>query len=149
MPLLSCGSSKDRGRQSTAKQEDGPFEEYRFNGQLYKKGAYKDGKLDGLYEKYFENGQLWKKGPFKDGRYHGPFETYYPNGQVSREANFREGKFHGPFVSYWDDGKLQKKGTYDMNRMCGEWFDLGKTQTPPPCPPSGTQPLAPSVAPSP
>ena len=50
-------------------QEDGPFEERRFNGQLYEKGCYKDGKLDGLYEKYYENGQLWQKGPFKDGRY--------------------------------------------------------------------------------
>ena len=50
-----------------AKQEDGPFEEYRFNGQLYKKGAYKDGRWDGPFEKYYPNGQLEMKVTFKDG----------------------------------------------------------------------------------
>ena len=73
-------------------------------------------------------------GPQEDG----PFEERRFNGQLYekgcyRKVNFQEGRFHGPFVSYWDDGQLQKKGTYDMNRMCGEWFELGETVTYPAC----------------
>ena len=70
-----------------------------------------------------------------DGKLDGSLENYYPNSQMSEESNFREGKFGGPFVSYWDDGQLQKKGTYDVDRMCCEWFNLGGIRTYDPCPP--------------
>jgi len=33
-----------------AKQNDGPFERYYENGQLWEKGTYVAGELDGLYE---------------------------------------------------------------------------------------------------
>jgi hypothetical protein len=83
-----------------------------------------------------------------DGKLDGSLENYYRNSQSSEEANFREGKFGGPFVSYWDDGQLQKKGTYDVDRMCCEWFDLGGKPGPTiPVPRPRRRQLAPSPPP--
>ena len=42
--------------------------EYHKNGQLRRKGHYKDGKPNGLWEWYHKNGQLDRKGHYKDGK---------------------------------------------------------------------------------
>ena len=40
---------------------------YHENGQLWKKGNYKDGKLDGLWENFKTDGTLEKNETYKDG----------------------------------------------------------------------------------
>ena len=48
--------------------EDGPFERYHENGQLWWKGTYKDGVEEGPWEEYYyENGQLGWKGSHSNG----------------------------------------------------------------------------------
>ena len=37
------------------------------NGQLYMKGALKNGAMDGSYEEYYENGDLRLQGAYKNG----------------------------------------------------------------------------------
>ena len=47
--------------------EDGDYEEYHKNGQLWMEGTYKDGKKEGVWEFYKENGSLSSRVTYKDG----------------------------------------------------------------------------------
>ena len=46
-----------------------------------------------------------------------------------------DGERHGPFETYHENGQLCEKGTYNMYKKCGEWFEYGETVTYDPCPP--------------
>ena len=48
-------------------EQNGPYERYFENGQLYEKGSYSNGEQDGPWENYYENGQLWLKGSYSNG----------------------------------------------------------------------------------
>tara|TARA_X000001388_G_scaffold56705_1_gene41962 strand:+ start:219 stop:584 length:366 start_codon:yes stop_codon:yes gene_type:complete len=49
---------------------------------------YKDGKLDGLWERYYDNGQLRKKGSWKNEERIGLWEWYSENGQLDKKVNY-------------------------------------------------------------
>ena len=57
---------------------DGPYEHYHDNGQLNRKGTFKNGEHDGPYEIYHDNGQLAQKITFKNGVRYGPTDLYPP-----------------------------------------------------------------------
>ena len=39
--------------------KEGPWEAYHYNGKLWYKGNYVNGKMHGLFEEYHSNGNLW------------------------------------------------------------------------------------------
>ena len=47
--------------------QEGYWEDYYSNGQLWYKGHYVNGKKEGYWEWYYFNGQLWWKGHFVRG----------------------------------------------------------------------------------
>ena len=47
---------------------------------------------DGLVEEFYDNGQLKKKGNYKNGERDGLHETYYDNGQIGIKENYKNGK---------------------------------------------------------
>ena len=90
----------------------GPYEEYRENGQFSQKCTFKDDKLEGPYEGYDKYGQLEVKYTCKNGKKEGSYESYYKNGQLKEECTFKNGETDGPYVSYYENGQLFKKCTY-------------------------------------
>ena len=78
------------------------MEEYHENGQLKKKGNYKNWNREGPWEYYDEEGNL------EDGL----CETYHDNGQLHSKFHYKNVKFEGPWVFYHDNGQLMSKGTY-------------------------------------
>jgi antitoxin component YwqK of YwqJK toxin-antitoxin module len=65
--------------------------EYHKNGQLEKKGTYKDGKRDGLWVYYWDNGHLYIKDTYKDGKKDGPRLRYHENGQLAQKGTYKDG----------------------------------------------------------
>ena len=63
----------------------------------------------------------------------GPFETHYPSGQLQERGTHTDGERDGPYGRYSENGQLMSKGTYNMGERCGEWLELGRTLTYPPC----------------
>ena len=62
-------------------------------GRLWFKYVYKDGERHGPTESYYENGQLEKKGQYKNGRVDGHWEVYNKDGTVDyyQTGTYKEG----------------------------------------------------------
>lgn len=88
-------------------------EEFHNNGKLKSRANYQPktdgGKLDGLYESYYRNGQLDRKGNYKDGRPDGLFIGYYENGQRAFKVNYKNGREEGIYKWYDEQGQLTSK----------------------------------------
>ena len=96
------------------------IERYHENGQLSRRGNYKDGEGVGTWEYYHDNGQLSQKGNYKDGKQEGLWETYRENGQLESKVHWKDGIRDGLRESYHENGQLEEKGNY--------LFDLSQIQ---------------------
>ena len=94
---------------------------YHYNGQLWMKGDYKDGKEDGPWVYYHDNGQLSSEGDYKDGKQDGPWVYYHENSQLWMKGDLKDGKKDGPWVVYHDNGELWTKGDYEDGEWDGPW----------------------------
>ena len=109
LSLISCSSETDSVVEQTdsvvereglyyKKFSDTPFTgkfiKYRVNGQLWRKGSYKNGKREGEWVFYHDNGQLWSKGSYKNGELEGEWVDYRKDGTVNRylSGTFKNGK---------------------------------------------------------
>ena len=97
------------------------FTDVPFTGEVSGKesGKIKKGKIakDGKWLKYYENGQLEKKGNFKDWKPEGFSEYYYENGQLKR---FKDEKKEGLWEYFNEDGSLEKTETYKNGKLIKE-----------------------------
>jgi antitoxin component YwqK of YwqJK toxin-antitoxin module len=99
----------------------GLVENYHKNGQVVKKGHYKDGKRHGLWETYDESGSLKETINFKNGKLDGTREYYLENGKVFVRSNYKDGKPHGPYKWYHENGQLSYKGKYKNGKAEDLW----------------------------
>ncbi|TFH94095.1 toxin-antitoxin system YwqK family antitoxin, partial [Porphyromonas levii] len=76
-------------------QQNGLYEEWYPNGQLWERSNWKDGQEDGLKERWYRNGQLANRCTYKEGYKDGLCEHWHANGQLSFRANYKEDKFDG------------------------------------------------------
>jgi len=53
---------------------------------------YKGTPFTGVLVSEFENGQLQRKGTYKNGERDGPFEWYYKNGQLEKKTTYKDGE---------------------------------------------------------
>jgi len=122
LSLISCSSETDsvveRGDLAYEKFSETPFTgtliKYRENGQLFRKGNYKNGKREGAWIRYHTNGQLKKKGRYKNGKEEGEWVEYYDDGQLFIKGRYKNGKKEGEWVFYSENGTLDSgySGTY-------------------------------------
>jgi hypothetical protein len=121
VPLMPTGSNGkiSKGLFKDDKKE-GVWESY-YNGELKRKGSYKDGKKNGYYLIYGKNGGLWEKISYKNDIQDGICEWYYDNGQLKRKDLFKDGKMNGISESYYEDGTLKEKGGHVNGKMDGYW----------------------------
>ena len=100
------GQLKKKGTYKEGEKEERESYSYYVNGQLFSKGTYKDWNLDGLYEEYYVNGQLFSKGTYKDGKEDGQWESYHENGQLRSRGTFKDGNEDGQWEYYDENGKI-------------------------------------------
>lgn len=65
----------------------GPFQDYRFDSVLLTEGTYVNGHLDGKITIRYMNGNIWQKGAYKDGLMVGKWEYFYPDGKPMYNLN--------------------------------------------------------------
>lgn len=99
---------------------NGPYEYWYPNGNLWCRGAFKNGRTDGLYEAWHDNGQLARRKPHIDGSLNGISEMWHRNGQLEARLNYVNGKLDG-LSEMWDsDGKLISREYYKNGKCVAE-----------------------------
>jgi hypothetical protein len=102
------------------------------NGGLYKKGSYKDGKMDGLWEFYHDNGELSNRRLCKNGKYIKDIslnESEKPKKKlfIPRKIEDRYSKWNEQQPTITLDNHTFKLNQYNHNgNQIGIWLDKPK-----------------------
>jgi len=67
------------------------------------------------------DGQLLKRGYYRNGKEHGLVKEYYEGFLPKSECVYVDGQRHGRSVNYLKDGDRVAEGFYNMGEKCGEW----------------------------
>ena len=73
------------------------------------------GREDGYWERYHDNGQIWYKGKYINGKPDGYWEDYHTNGKLRYKGNYLNGKPDGYWEWYFYNGQLEESIFYDRN----------------------------------
>ena len=90
---------------------------YYESGELYKKGPYKDGKVDGILKTFYKSGELKKKGPYKNGKAHGEAKTFYKDGTLKTIEQWRNDELHGRAKAFYSNGSLKHVSLYKKDSL--------------------------------
>jgi antitoxin component YwqK of YwqJK toxin-antitoxin module len=92
----------------------GEFLEH-FNGKLYSKGSYINGKEDGVWEYYNPStGKLVEEGSYKNGKKDDKWFTYF-NGEIDTGYTYKNGLYHGEYMIMLPGGF--EIGTYENGKL--------------------------------
>ncbi len=92
----------------------------------------KEGLQEGEWESYWENGNLHKKGAYREhravagadgigGSAHGPWIVKYENGNTREQGDYLKGLREGSWSFFYDTGKKREVGTFSMGKRDGQW----------------------------
>ena len=113
-------------------KRNGLREAWHFNGQLKVRENYKDGKLDGLQEEWYDDGKLKSRDNYKNGELDGLCETWDINGKIRTRENYKDGNFEGLFERWYPNGSLRSRENYKDNTLSGvseEWYENGQLKS--------------------
>ena len=99
-------------------------EYYKLTGNLFIKGALKDGEKDGKWIWYNENGQINSEGNYKVGKRFGKYTFYYENknGQKKLEETYKDGIKDGKSILWDESGQKRSQGIYINGNENGLWI---------------------------
>jgi len=100
------------------------------NGEIWKKGNLKNGKLDGEFIEYgfFGTEDIYHKRilqNYKDGKLDGEYNNYFGTGDVNVLGNYKDGKLEGRYTYYDKDGKIYWEGIYKDDVLVEETSFIG------------------------
>ncbi len=81
-------------------------------------------------KKNYDNGDLLRKGSYKNGLKNGVFEEFYPNGAVKTSVTYRNGVQHGPARMYTKDNHLTNYTEYADGVREGVAYSYYNNETP-------------------
>jgi antitoxin component YwqK of YwqJK toxin-antitoxin module len=90
-------------------KQEGLWERYHSNGNLYIRCNYKNDKLEGFYEEYYWNGNIAHRINFKYGKREGLYEEYYDNGNIKRQSFWKNDR-------YLEGIEFQNTGVLNRNK---------------------------------
>ena len=113
-------------------ENHGPYSFYYENGDIRKKGNFKDGEKDGVWVSYNKNGQLRlreeyknnilrRKTFYKDGKRDGNFSKFYENGELDASGKYKNNERYGVWTSYHENGELETRGRFKNGNKNGTW----------------------------
>jgi antitoxin component YwqK of YwqJK toxin-antitoxin module len=100
-------------------QLNGPFVEYKENGNMSRKGTYKNNKLNGDYYEYYNNGKLKIHAKYEIGLFWNIIVYQDINGNKLDYGTLENG--NGIVCTYSSKGKIRAKGEYVDGKPHGEW----------------------------
>ena len=117
--------------QDTNEPLTGIIETFYENGQLERRGNYKDGKPEGLWERFYEYGQLKQKLNYKKRKSEGSQEPralghiYIENGKVNKNQDRQHD--HTPKISSFIQS-FEGRGCPYYNDQTKKYFDWHRSQ---------------------
>jgi antitoxin component YwqK of YwqJK toxin-antitoxin module len=94
-------------------KENGLYEKWYDNGQMWVRTTYKDGERNGLYEEWHDNGQMFMRTTLLDNYINGLYERWYYNGQMFMRGTFKDdGKRDGLYEEWYDNGQIKTRAIY-------------------------------------
>ena len=127
-------------------KRNGPWKQFREDGQVLKTGTYRNGLKENKEYKYstenkkielkiYKNGKLngeyWRKdskteqylskGFYKDDLKDSNWIDYYKDGRIKKKRIYREGKLNGSEKNYYPSGKLQSEGENSNDHKIDRW----------------------------
>ena len=93
--------------------ENGLYESWYENGQMWKRCTYLNGKFDGLYEVWYGNSQMHIRSTYLNGKFDGLYESWCENGQIKTRCTYKNGYPHGLYKSWYKTGKMSERCTID------------------------------------
>ena len=96
------------------------------NGQIEKKGWYKEGLYHGEWRFFYENGRIKRVGSYIDGLPHGFWIFYNEAGIRIQEGSFEKGNENGEWKFYTEKGDLEYVGSFENGQKKGVWYIISK-----------------------
>jgi antitoxin component YwqK of YwqJK toxin-antitoxin module len=128
-------------------KKEGPFVQWRANGQKKKEGSFGNEKLHGIEIHYHQDGNKSHSYTYKEGKKEGLFLSWYKNGNKKEEITHAESLMReegsvpkishrqmitrpgmqasrfGPFRSWYENGQKKQEGNYENGQRNGLWTD--------------------------
>ena len=121
------GILERKNEYENGKIKDGLRKNYHWNGRLWNRANYTNGKINGLWEEFRDDGTLGMKVMMKDGEAEGLWEVFYDNGQIYYSHNYKNGiKEDGIFTFFHDNGQVKSQGEIRDGKKNGLWEYLNK-----------------------
>ena len=95
---------------------------YHPNGQLKRKGVYRNALYQGVWIFYDENGHLEQEGNYEAGLPSGLWLTYAENGQILQEGEYKNGQASGWWRFYNEEGDPTYEGQFEEDERVGQWY---------------------------
>ena len=103
-------------------KKQGPFIDYYPNGNVSKKGFYRDGKLSGYCQELYQNGQISALSFYKNGYPEGIQKVYYDNGTLWKEYICENGVKSGSYREYYRSGRLMIDCSFHNDLKNGQYY---------------------------
>jgi uncharacterized protein len=110
------------GLVDTLNNKNGIWLYYYSNGNIKKKGTFKNNRKTGVWEFFYENKNLEQKGNYLNGIPQGKWIWWYENKQERRKEEYVRGKISGIVYEYDSIGTIITEGNYINGIKDGEWI---------------------------
>ncbi len=92
------------------------------NGNVIRKGLYKDNKPDGVWEYFDVYGNLTDILNYKAGELNGEVTSFYAQtGKPNQKSFYKDGKRNGFYTQYYPTGNVRSEGYLVNGEKEGEW----------------------------
>lgn len=92
--------------------------------QLFKEEmTFREGILNGIYISYYKNGNIKRKGEYKDGKLNGSWQSWTSDGDKIYEVHYQNDTLSGNYISWYETGVIKERGEYAENRKKGVWVE--------------------------
>ena len=109
------------------KIKDGLRKNYHWNGRLWNRGNYTNGKMNGLWEEFYDSGLPAYRVMKVNGKAEGLAESFHKNGQIHYAHKYIEGIEEDGLSSYFfDNGQLKRQGNIKDGKKEGIWEYFNK-----------------------
>jgi antitoxin component YwqK of YwqJK toxin-antitoxin module len=101
--------------------QNGNWQYWYPNGQLYYEGEFELGKKQGIWTFNYNDGKLWKKGEYINDKKNRLWVSQYENGNKAFEGSYKDDFENSEWSSWYENGQLKDKGTYSLGLMNAFW----------------------------
>ncbi len=94
---------------------------YRNSDRIKSEYTLRHGLLNGEATTWYSNGQLKRKGFYKDGQLSGHWLFWDEQGRKIMEAHYKSNNLDGSYASLYENGEIHVSGNFLNEKQTGKW----------------------------